>query len=1617
MAGRSKQQVSQANEEETEEVYGGKEHDIGSLVPARHLSSTELKGTNGNGTVQLATAGEPGVETRDTRSVPSRENFQEPRRPDSQPTTVQVAKDKNKKKEKFNVEKAMKSLPGEMLARLQKGLTILNFNISGLRTDYKKESLKEMAYQLKFDVGVITETHLLNHEADALKIPHYSVLHREGHSRRKGGVLILAHENVACRKLETIIPLPRLVDGCSCMLYPTKDERYPIRVTGLYVPPSAEADPELLAEVTQPCVEDRDGQISQLIVGDLNTNTWRGGCSDKYYEWLSEAGLWELSDPDLPTFKSNTVIDKFLLRPGEIIPEEWIISTRLGDASDDMEGDVDEEVRYPVVTFPCQWVADHHPQMMILREQREDESGPGKHDGNKLRIKDLTREDWDAKNEEMTKYLERTAGRLSAAYQVRNLNYYWDLLLSGIREVLRDSGTRAGRKSQAQPVQPPPFQEFCRRHLRHPEYSLLISSIMAQDKVSATEVMQRMTRDDWRRYLEETRSTNTSAFFLGLARMEGRKPRSGAFPCKDPLLDPDGTRRFRAQEKCDLLANFFAERLSAQSDTKPGRPTSGKNGGEGYRPPMRGEVEKVREVEVRKAIGGLAGKKAAGLDGLVAEVFQNMPCLIRPLTRLFDGILETGRMPQKMLQVVMIPLDKVGRDPERCGSKRPISLIPVVSKVLEAVILHRLLSRFESCLEPCQYAYRRERGTEMHLLDLTDFIREARNRGQYAYLASIDVAAAFDNISHSHLLRTMEELAVDTYTCRYVNTWLRNRVFRLRLRTSGGNYMSAWKRITKGVPQGGVLSPFLWLLHFNPLVGRVRAAMWAGLSDREKAEFTMILLLYADDVVCAIAHHHLIRLCELARLLGGECVTQLKRLGLWSECAKSANFVMSPNYGGSDLFRRGKKGGGGEGLATGVTGAQPQISRTNDGNGYEVTETGDCAHLRLPYPEVEEMRILGVIFDCDFSFERHFTRICEKTRVRMAILGRLATSSWGLESTMMRITGEALVVSLLRFGLTVVGSGLADGLMRRLDTTILNVMARRTTGVARTARIPVLHATAGILSAHNLFIQQCASMVDLSLRATGASVQARVSRWMECMYGVSTWKTTGVVFDVRGRLPERVGELRYLDFDMRETWIVQLLPTFPRMDERMVVPSVFHSTSPEIRADPAVYRDTYDYQGAESWFEIGLQVLVASGWRPDCTVDSPVNLGKSLPPKDAAGRIIIEPSVLMRYTEATEQAGYRAWMENPEGGVDVAVSVFYQQGMGASCAAVTPCGGLPCAQGWILGVDPVSLAPPEFMLEAGLLHALLLVEQHSRLAAEDPPPFYQVRTGTWGLMMGLIKWFNEGSSDLVSAAAADIVMVLGRLETELVCPLILRPLPGDFFEATKDRGTRAQDVISTTAKRLFAEIGPLAHRQFGSRIARLPWTSEEVKRNCKTRYKADEARVLRALEQVGSISSSIFRCLGLSRDIIRRTIKRFRGRRRPQVVLATIICATRFKTIAPDGGLLEVRCLKCGGTDSFEHLLECMSVGPLPNLTKEEDVVDFLVRLTWAAVEYAPLWPTAVEQLPEDMGTSELLLEGWSTESDQELAPLEDDASEGTLSFDQDPESYGQELWGTEDGN
>ena len=131
----SLRQVLRGNEEATDNVPadGGPITDLRN--PAGHPPSGKGQGPTGNCTQPPVLAMEGGWKGETTSEVPSLGNRgnQQQRCP---PAADSAARTSGKRK--FDVKKAMQSLPMEMLARLQRGLTILNFNISGLRTDYKK---------------------------------------------------------------------------------------------------------------------------------------------------------------------------------------------------------------------------------------------------------------------------------------------------------------------------------------------------------------------------------------------------------------------------------------------------------------------------------------------------------------------------------------------------------------------------------------------------------------------------------------------------------------------------------------------------------------------------------------------------------------------------------------------------------------------------------------------------------------------------------------------------------------------------------------------------------------------------------------------------------------------------------------------------------------------------------------------------------------------------------------------------------------------------------------------------------------------------------------------------------------------------------------------------------------------------------------------------------------------------------------------------------------------------------------------------------------------------------------------------------------------------------------
>ena len=98
-----------------------------------------------------------------------------------------------------------------------------------------------------------------------------------------------------------------------------------------------------------------------------------------------------------------------------------------------------------------------------------------------------------------------------------------------------------------------------------------------------------------------------------------------------------------------------------------------------------------REVEVLEAIRGLALKKAPGPDGRPAEVYENMPSLLPALTGLVTRMVGLGRIPGRLLEVHIAPLDKPRKDSRRFASKRPTPFVSVLMKMAEAAIPNRII--------------------------------------------------------------------------------------------------------------------------------------------------------------------------------------------------------------------------------------------------------------------------------------------------------------------------------------------------------------------------------------------------------------------------------------------------------------------------------------------------------------------------------------------------------------------------------------------------------------------------------------------------------------------------------------------------------------------------------------------------------------------------------------------------------------------------------------------------------------------------------------------------------------------------------------------------------------
>ena len=123
------------------------------------------------------------------------------------------------------------------------------------------------------------------------------------------------------------------------------------------------------------------------------------------------------------------------------------------------------------------------------------------------------------------------------------------------------------------------------------------------------------------------------------------------------------------------------------------------------------------------------------------------------------------------------PIPKID-NPVTVKDFRPISILPVLSKVYEEVILSQLLNyinKKSAVYNPTQPGFRRGHSTTTFLLKLRNDIRKALNRNEITMSVINDFSKAFDTINHKTLLEKLVSLNFSNRTIKIIMSYLTNR--------------------------------------------------------------------------------------------------------------------------------------------------------------------------------------------------------------------------------------------------------------------------------------------------------------------------------------------------------------------------------------------------------------------------------------------------------------------------------------------------------------------------------------------------------------------------------------------------------------------------------------------------------------------------------------------------------------------------------------------------------------------------------------------------------------------------------------------------------------------------
>lgn len=394
-------------------------------------------------------------------------------------------------------------------------------------------------------------------------------------------------------------------------------------------------------------------------------------------------------------------------------------------------------------------------------------------------------------------------------------------------------------------------------------------------------------------------------------------------------------------------------------------------------------------------------KSAPSNDRITYGMLKQLkPDVTNMVIRQINDMFIAGALTYSLKEIKVVAIPKHGKDQSTVEGKRPISLIPTITKVTNSAVLGKIQSHLykNNSLPKLSFGFRKNVSTTTCLNFVVDSIKQNKREGLITATVFIDLSNAYNSVKTDILEGIMYRFKFPHEVVTWVVSFMKNRKVTMQV---GNRTVS--RMVSNGLPQGDVMSPTLFNVYTSEL------------HDLTNGEVTLVQ--FADD---------------FSIIVTGKSVEEVRNktqeaLDMFLEQTQRLNFEINPIKTKIVLFHGGNR-------------------------------TFDIKLNGVTVETVKSHKYLGLIIDRFLSFGEQTRTVRRNIDERLKMLKVVSSVRHGGHPQTMNMLFTALIRNYVEYGCSIINN--ASKTNKQTLQVAINSCLRKVTGCSKTTPLNTLLAIA-----------------------------------------------------------------------------------------------------------------------------------------------------------------------------------------------------------------------------------------------------------------------------------------------------------------------------------------------------------------------------------------------------------------------------------------------------------------------------------------------------------------------------------------------------------------------------